>query len=146
SIITVCVIARQRRDSGVRAGALLRPRIGPSAGSPRIQSLAPRRTRPHHFLPGRTPAFPPMLETLAAALPSPVAFAIPVFMLLIVAEVLWSRRHLPTNYELRDTAASILMGFGNLAIGAAYGGVVYAATNAVYQHRLVDLPEAWWVF
>lgn len=87
-----------------------------------------------------------MLETLAAALPSPVAFAIPVFMLLIVAEVLWSRRHLPTNYELRDTAASILMGFGNLAIGAAYGGVVYAATNWVYQHRLVSLPDAWWVF
>lgn len=87
-----------------------------------------------------------MLESLALLLPDPVAFAIPVFMLLILAEVWWSRRALPANYEFRDTAASLVMGLGNFALGIAYGGIVYAATTWVYQYRIVSLPNAWWVF
>ncbi len=87
-----------------------------------------------------------MLETLAAALPDPVPYAIPIFMLLILAELWWSRRARPTNYELRDTAASLLMGLGNFVIGVAYGGIVYGATTWTYQYRLFDFPRAWWVF
>lgn len=87
-----------------------------------------------------------MLETLANALPDPVPFAIPIFMVLILAEVVWSHRALPRSYEFRDTAASLLMGFGNFAIGVAYGGVVYAATTWAYQYRLFDLPRAAWVW
>ena len=87
-----------------------------------------------------------MLETLAAALPDPVAWAIPAFMVLILLEVLWSRRALPQSYEWRDTAASLVMGAGNLVVGVAYGGIVYAATVWAYAHRLFDLPRAWWVF
>lgn len=87
-----------------------------------------------------------MLETLAAALPDPVAWAIPAFMVLILLEVLWSRRALPQSYEWHDTAASLVMGAGNLVVGVAYGGIVYAATVWAYAHRLFDLPRAWWVF
>jgi Fatty acid hydroxylase superfamily len=87
-----------------------------------------------------------MLETLAAALPDPVAWAIPAFMILILAEVWWSHRARPASYELKDTAASLMMGAGNLAIGVAYGGLVYTATVWVYERRLFDLPRAWWIF
>lgn len=87
-----------------------------------------------------------MLETLAAALPDPVAWAIPTFMVLILIEVVWSRRALPQSYEMRDTAASLVMGAGNLVVGVAYGGIVYAATTWAYEHRLFDLPRAWWGF
>ncbi|MBL8958625.1 MAG: sterol desaturase family protein [Gemmatimonadetes bacterium] len=87
-----------------------------------------------------------MLETLAAALPDPVAWAIPAFMVLILIEVWWSHRALPQSYELKDTAASLMMGAGNLAIGVAYGGLVYTATAWVYERRLFDLPRAWWIF
>ncbi len=79
-------------------------------------------------------------------LPDPVAFAIPMFMLLIFAEVWWSRRRDPRNYEFRDTAASLAMGLGNLALGVAYGGVVYAATKWAWQFRVFDIKATWWSF
>ncbi len=79
-------------------------------------------------------------------LPDPVAFAIPAFMLLILAEVWWSHRRDPQNYELRDTAASLAMGLGNFALGIAYGGIVYGATKWVWRYRLADLHATWWVY
>jgi len=75
------------------------------------------------------------IDSMDILLPDPVAFAIPVFMLLIFAEVWWSRRHDPRNYELRDTAASLVMGLGNLVLGVVYGGVVFAATKWAWQYR-----------
>lgn len=80
-------------------------------------------------------------------LPDPVTFAIPAFVLLIVIEAVIGR-YAPTksNYETRDSAASLLMGLGNFAIGLVNFGVVGAVSLWVYQYRLFDIGYHWWAF
>jgi sterol desaturase/sphingolipid hydroxylase (fatty acid hydroxylase superfamily) len=81
-----------------------------------------------------------------AVLPDPVALAIPAFVLLVLAEVAFMRWRDPAAYELRDTAASLAMGLGNLALGLAYGGIVLAATGWVWRYRLFEIGYQWWAF
>jgi sterol desaturase/sphingolipid hydroxylase (fatty acid hydroxylase superfamily) len=84
--------------------------------------------------------------TLEPKLADPVALAIPAFIFLVLLEIgaAWHRRR--PAYELRDTAASLAMGLGNLAVGLAAGAGAYYALNAVFQFRLVTLGYAWWSF
>jgi sterol desaturase/sphingolipid hydroxylase (fatty acid hydroxylase superfamily) len=84
--------------------------------------------------------------TLEPKLPSPVELAIPAFILLVLLEIAVTRlRRLPA-YEIRDTAASLAMGLGNLAIGLVAGIGAYIALNWVYQFHLLDLGYRWWSF
>jgi sterol desaturase/sphingolipid hydroxylase (fatty acid hydroxylase superfamily) len=78
--------------------------------------------------------------------PNPVVWAIPAFILLALAEIVVTRLRGRLNYELRDTAASLAMGIGNLAGGLAARGVVLAGFGAVQQFRLFDIGYAWWSF
>lgn len=79
-------------------------------------------------------------------LPNPVELAIPAFIVLMLAEILASRKRDPHAYELRDTAASLVMGLGNLGIGAALGFMVGAATAWAWEFRLFEIGYAWWAF
>jgi len=79
-------------------------------------------------------------------LPDPVRLAIPIFVLLIVAETLWAWRRGRDAYETRDTAASLVMGLGNFGLGFAYGGIIVAASAWASQFRLFDIGFAWWAF
>lgn len=84
--------------------------------------------------------------TLEPKLANPVELAIPTFIVLVLLEIGVARlRRLPA-YEIRDTAASLAMGLGNLVIGLAAGGMAYLALNGVYQFRLFTLGYAWWGF
>ncbi|MGQ3032038.1 MAG: sterol desaturase family protein, partial [Ferrovibrionaceae bacterium] len=67
-------------------------------------------------------------------LPDPVALAIPAFIQLLLLEIAVARWRGRDAYELRDTAASLTMGLGNLALKILRGGVAVAATVAVHQH------------
>lgn len=80
-------------------------------------------------------------------LPDPVTFAIPAFVLLILIEAVIGR-YAPkkSNYEMRDSAASLLMGLGNFAIGLVNFGIVGAVALWVYQYRLFDIGYHWWAF
>ncbi|WP_339714548.1 sterol desaturase family protein [uncultured Sneathiella sp.] len=80
-------------------------------------------------------------------LPDPVTFAIPAFVLLILIEAMIGR-YAPkkSNYEMRDSAASLLMGLGNFAIGLVNFGIVGAVSLWVYQYRLFDIGYHWWAF
>ncbi|WGU38205.1 sterol desaturase family protein [Phenylobacterium sp. NIBR 498073] len=71
----------------------------------------------------------------------PVTLATPFFILAIILEVVLARMgRTRTNYEPKDTAASLVMGLGSTLAGLLTGGLVVAATLYVYQHRLFDIP------
>lgn len=78
-------------------------------------------------------------------LPDPVALAIPAFILLMVAEVLWVRFGGRGEYEWRDTATSLVMGFGSTIAGLVTG-VVVASAYWLHRFAVVDLGWHWWVF
>ncbi|HZB93917.1 MAG TPA: hypothetical protein VE397_20885 [Stellaceae bacterium] len=81
--------------------------------------------------------------TPAPALPNPVELAIPAFILLVLLEIAVARARGLLAYELRDTAASLAMGLGNLAVGLAAGVLAWRALVFVQGFRLFDLGDAW---
>jgi sterol desaturase/sphingolipid hydroxylase (fatty acid hydroxylase superfamily) len=84
--------------------------------------------------------------TLEPRLPNPVELAIPAFILLVLLEIGVARAKGLSAYELRDTAASLAMGLGNLVIGLGAGTLAYVALNWVHAFRLFDIGYAWWSF
>jgi sterol desaturase/sphingolipid hydroxylase (fatty acid hydroxylase superfamily) len=81
---------------------------------------------------------------------NPVEYAIPGFILLVIVEMLWARRHAPEKYEPSDTLTSLALGTGSQVAGLLTGGLVAAAALWLYNHRLFDIVGnwgwAWWVF
>jgi sterol desaturase/sphingolipid hydroxylase (fatty acid hydroxylase superfamily) len=76
----------------------------------------------------------------------PVTLAIPFFILAIIFEIILARLgKAKAVYEAKDTATSLLMGFGSGIAGLLTGGAVFAASIWVYQYRLFDIPmtAAW---
>jgi sterol desaturase/sphingolipid hydroxylase (fatty acid hydroxylase superfamily) len=72
----------------------------------------------------------------------PLPYAIPIFVLLIAAEILWARRtgrH--RSYEARDTAVSLALGLGSTLAGAAAAGAV--AALLAWTHRFAPLQIGW---
>ncbi len=73
----------------------------------------------------------------------PVTLAVPFFILAIVLEILLARMgKVKAVYEAKDTATSLLMGFGSGIAGLLTGGIVFAASVWVYEYRLFDIPMA----
>jgi len=79
---------------------------------------------------------------------NPVNWAVPVFVITIVAEIILARfRKARAVYEVRDTAASLSMGLGSQIAGLLTAGVIGVAILWVYEHRLFSLPmNAWWAW
>lgn len=77
--------------------------------------------------------------------PDIIALAVPAFAILVFVEILIGRITGKARFETRDSAASLIMGFGSelapLLGGAAVVGAVFAA---VYELRLTDIPNTWW--
>jgi sterol desaturase/sphingolipid hydroxylase (fatty acid hydroxylase superfamily) len=79
-------------------------------------------------------------------LPDPVRLALPAFILLLLVEMFVGRWRGTVKYELRDAAASLAMGMGNLALGVLTGGAVLVAMQWVHQFRLFEIGYQWWAF
>jgi sterol desaturase/sphingolipid hydroxylase (fatty acid hydroxylase superfamily) len=77
-----------------------------------------------------------------------VTLAVPAFVLLILAEIILGKlKWVRAWYEPKDTAVSLMMGFGSTLAGLLTAGLVGAATIWVYQHRLFTIPmNAVWVW
>ena len=76
----------------------------------------------------------------------PVAYAVPVFVALIVIEMIWARRRRPNAYEPRDTLTSLAMGLGSTVAGLLTGGLVLSLGLWLYDHRVTTLGWAWWAW
>mgnify|MGYP003885821643 FL=1 len=71
-------------------------------------------------------------------LPDVVMIAVPFFVATMLLELTYARLTAKVRYDPRDTAASLSMGVGNLAIGIGFGFLGFAALMAMYPYRLMD--------
>lgn len=77
--------------------------------------------------------------------PDVIAWAVPAFAFFVLAEIVVARISGRGRYDAKDSAASLLMGLGSeLAPLLGGGAIVLAAFAAIYQLRLIDIPNAWW--
>ena len=76
-------------------------------------------------------------------IPPIITFAIPGFVLLIVAEMIYVRVTKRGRYQAMDSAASLMMGLGNQIAGLVFGFIMIAAYYAAYHFRLFTLPWTW---
>ncbi|OYQ31224.1 C-5 sterol desaturase [Sandarakinorhabdus cyanobacteriorum] len=76
-------------------------------------------------------------------MPDPVAFAIPVFVLSIIIEVVAVRLGWRGDYDWRDTGTSLAMGLGNTIVGALLAGTSAGIALWAWQYRLFDVPMGW---
>jgi sterol desaturase/sphingolipid hydroxylase (fatty acid hydroxylase superfamily) len=79
-----------------------------------------------------------------------ILYAIPAFVIAVVVEALWARRHRDDDrirgYELRDSAASMTMGLLNVII-LGFSKLLWIPFYAwLYQHRVADIGTAWWTW
>ncbi|KTE21554.1 MULTISPECIES: sterol desaturase family protein [unclassified Sphingopyxis] len=80
-------------------------------------------------------------------LPDPVTYAIPAFILLLIAEMVVALRRDRSRYEARDTLTSLLLGTGSQVASALVGGMVIAMAVWLHQYRLFDIGidfKTWW--
>ncbi|MBC7570213.1 MAG: sterol desaturase family protein [Spirosoma sp.] len=77
-----------------------------------------------------------------------IQYAIPGFIILLVAEVLVTAKQQKDYYDVKDTAGSLSMGIGNVIIGLVGKVIVFGAYTLVYQFRLfsIDMAQVWpWI-
>ena len=87
-----------------------------------------------------------MPDIIAPALPNPVDYAVPGFILLILLEMIWARRTAPEKYEPNDTLSSLLFGFGSTVAGALTAGLLGTLFATLYQFRITTIPFIWWAW
>ncbi len=72
-------------------------------------------------------------------MPDLINYAIPVFILLLIAEIIYTAKQSHTKWEWKDMGASLSMGIGNVLTGFITKTWVFTAYTIVYSHRLFDL-------
>ena len=70
-------------------------------------------------------------------LPDMVKLAVPLFIVTMLLELAWGRWSGQARYDTRDTAASLAMGTGNLAIGIGFGFISFGVLLFLYEYRLM---------
>lgn len=68
-----------------------------------------------------------------------IFWSIPAFVLLLVVEIFVSRGRRVRGYELKDTAASLSMGLGNVAVSVFSKVLAVGLFAFCYEHRVLDL-------
>jgi sterol desaturase/sphingolipid hydroxylase (fatty acid hydroxylase superfamily) len=79
-------------------------------------------------------------------LPDPLAFAVPMFAVLIIAEMLRARKDTSISFEAKDASASLMMGFGNTIARLLTGFVGVSVTLWVSQYAVFEIRYVWWAF
>ena len=77
---------------------------------------------------------------------SPVDYAVPAFVLLVLIEMIWAWRKRPEAYEPKDTLVSLAFGLGSSLPGILFGGSVLALSLWIYEFRLIDIGWHWWAW
>ena len=72
--------------------------------------------------------------------------AVPMFALTFILEGLVLTRLLKKDYNIKDSATSVLMGIGSAVINLGVKIPVYFGYMWIYEHRIFTMPSVWWVF
>ena len=75
-----------------------------------------------------------------------IAYAIPGFLILLVAEAVVGALMKRELYEFKDTVSSLTMGFGDVIVGLFSKAMVFAIFTWVHKFALWHLGYAWWVW
>lgn len=76
----------------------------------------------------------------------PIDYAVPAFIVLVLAEMAWARLRSPRAYEARDTAVSLGLGLGSTVAGALTASLLLAMLVTIHDYRLLDIGWQWWAF
>jgi sterol desaturase/sphingolipid hydroxylase (fatty acid hydroxylase superfamily) len=76
----------------------------------------------------------------------PTVYAIPIFIALIALEVFIDIKRKLHLYELKDSLACISMGLGVVIIGIVTKSFAYLLFSVIYEFRIFDLPNSWWMW
>jgi sterol desaturase/sphingolipid hydroxylase (fatty acid hydroxylase superfamily) len=66
----------------------------------------------------------------------PILIAIPLFVILLLAELFLTYKLKSGNYTKLDTFGSLSMGLGSMLVGILTKIIIYGAYTFVYQYRL----------
>ncbi|UTW53827.1 sterol desaturase family protein [Kordiimonas sp. SCSIO 12610] len=80
-------------------------------------------------------------------LPKPTELAVPLFIVLMLIELIYGWRTGKARFEAKDTLTSLIMGTGSTIAGALSATFTFAFVYWVWDSfRLFDWGYAWWVF
>lgn len=79
-------------------------------------------------------------------LPDPTLLAIPFFIATMLLEFWLGQRSRSAHYEGRDTSVSLALGIGSIIAGLLTGGIILAASVAIYEYRLFEIGYVWWAW
>ncbi|GAB3508624.1 sterol desaturase family protein [Spirosoma knui] len=73
-----------------------------------------------------------------------IQYAIPGFVILLIAEVIVTAKQQKDYYDAKDTASSLAMGIGNVIVGLVGKVLVFGVYSFVYQFRLFTIDMTQW--
>ncbi|HEX7286316.1 MAG TPA: sterol desaturase family protein [Candidatus Angelobacter sp.] len=79
-------------------------------------------------------------------MPNLIHLAIPGFLLLVLAEVVAGAVMRRELYQLKDTAASLTMGVGNVIIGLGAKLVIFGVFAFVHKFAIFKIGYTWWAW
>jgi sterol desaturase/sphingolipid hydroxylase (fatty acid hydroxylase superfamily) len=79
-------------------------------------------------------------------MPDLIQLAIPAFVLLLIIEAVCDAVMRRDLYEVRDTAASLTMGVGNVLMGIATKGLAFAVFTALHRFAIFKIGYQWWAW
>lgn len=71
-------------------------------------------------------------------------YAVPAFVVLMIAEAIVTSRRRIRGYEPKDTVTSLTMGVGNVLIDLLMKTVHFLMLSAVAQWAVLDIGHSWW--
>ena len=74
----------------------------------------------------------------------PTTYAVPLFVVAVLAEMIWAKFRAPEAYEPKDTLVSLMFGLGSTVAGALLGGFALAVFIRAYDYRVFDFGPEWW--
>ena len=79
--------------------------------------------------------------------PQILVHAVPGFIILIIAEVIFAVRTQRELYDVKDASTSIALGLGNLLTGLVSKSIILAVFIFLYRFRFFTIPyTAWWAW